>query len=93
MIGLVESTDVGAGRDDLVDAVEHVVGEGDVQAGKQVVELLLGPRAEECAGDAGVGEAEVWEAPIARTLPLRIRSESAESVSSKTVAGSGRWIW
>jgi hypothetical protein len=34
LVGLVEGTDVGTGRDDLVDAVEHVVGEGDVQAGK-----------------------------------------------------------
>ena len=32
--GLVEGADVGAGRDDLVDAVEDVVGEGDVQAGE-----------------------------------------------------------
>ena len=58
MIGLVERTDVGAGRHDLVDAVEHVVGEGDVNAGKQVVELRFGSRAEECAGDAGAGDGE-----------------------------------
>ena len=33
--GLVEGADVGAGRDDLVDAVEDVVGQGDVQAGRR----------------------------------------------------------
>jgi hypothetical protein len=39
LVGLVEGADVGAGRDDLVDAVEDVVGEGDVQAGEQAVEV------------------------------------------------------
>src|SRR5688572_814403 len=39
LVGLVERADVGAGRHDLVDPVEHVVGEGHVQAGEQVVEL------------------------------------------------------
>jgi hypothetical protein len=58
LVGLVESTNVGAGRDGLIDTVEHVVGEADVQAGEQVVEVLVGPRAEECAGDAGVGDGE-----------------------------------
>ena len=40
-----------------------------------------------------MSEAGVCEAPIARTLPLRIRSVSAESVSSMSVSGSGRWSW
>jgi hypothetical protein len=36
--------------------------------------------------------AGIIEGPMARTLPLRIRSVSAESVSSMSVSGSGRWI-
>lgn len=31
---LVEGADVGARRDDLVDAVQHVVAEDDVEAGE-----------------------------------------------------------
>ena len=58
MVGLVEGADVGAGRDDLVDPVEDVVGEGDVQAGEQAVEVVHGAGAEKCAGDAGVGDGE-----------------------------------
>ena len=37
-VGLIERADVGARRDDLVDPVEDLVGEGDVEAGEQVVE-------------------------------------------------------
>ena len=33
------------------------------------------------------------EAPIARTLPARIRSVSTDSVSSMSVSGARRWIW
>jgi hypothetical protein len=59
------------------------------------VSRLLGVESREAApfgdplrlDDAGGG---VCEAPIARTLPLRIRSVSAESVSSMSVRGSGR---
>jgi hypothetical protein len=39
-VGLVERADVGAGRDDLVDPVEDLVGQGDVDAGQEVVELF-----------------------------------------------------
>ena len=46
------------GGDDVVDAVEDVVGEGDVQAGEQAVEVVHGAGAEKCAGDAGVGDGE-----------------------------------
>src|SRR4051795_10215274 len=42
LVGHVECADVGAGRDDLVDAVEDVVGEADVDAGEQVVQLCHG---------------------------------------------------
>jgi len=38
-VRLVERADVGAGRNDLVDLVEDLVGECDVGAGEQVVEL------------------------------------------------------
>src|ERR1700734_1926362 len=58
LVGLVEGADVGAGRDDLVDAVEDVVGEGDVQAGEQAVEGVHGADADQCARDAGVGDGE-----------------------------------
>src|SRR6185312_11319740 len=54
----VEGADVGAGRDDLVDAVEDVVGEDDVQPGEQAVEVVHGAGAEKCAGNAGVGDGE-----------------------------------
>ena len=40
-----------------------------------------------------MSEAGIVDEPIARTLPLWIRSESADSVSSMSVSGSGRWIW
>ena len=40
-----------------------------------------------------MSEAGKVDDPIARTLPLWMRSESAESVSSMSVSGSGRWIW
>jgi hypothetical protein len=40
--------------------------------------------------DVGSG---VWEVPIARTLPLRIRSVSAARVFSMSVSGSGRCSW
>src|SRR5215211_6353498 len=57
-VGLVERADVGAGRDDLVDAVEDVVAERDVDAGEQIVEVAHGARSDECAGDGGVGDGE-----------------------------------
>src|ERR1035441_5340326 len=41
--GLIGCADVGAGRDDLVDPVEDVVGQADFEAGEQVVELLTRP--------------------------------------------------
>nr|WP_232303719.1 hypothetical protein [Pseudofrankia sp. DC12] len=48
----------GAGRDDLVDPVENVVGECDVEAGEQAVEVVHGARPEERAGDARVSDRE-----------------------------------
>src|SRR5664280_64210 len=39
-VGLVERADVCAGRDDLVDPVEDLVGECDVETGQEIVELL-----------------------------------------------------
>jgi hypothetical protein len=36
--GLVGRADIGAGRNDLVDPVEDLVGERDLDAGEQVVE-------------------------------------------------------
>ena len=41
-VGLVEGPDVGAGRDDLIDPVEDIVGKDDVDPGEQPVELLHG---------------------------------------------------
>ena len=58
LVGLVEGADVGAGRDDFVDPVEDVVGEDDIQPGEQAVEVVHGAGAEQCAGDAGVGDGE-----------------------------------
>jgi hypothetical protein len=44
-----------------------------------------------CASTVCSGEKN--ELPIARTLPDRIKSESADNVSSMSVTGSGRCIW
>src|SRR5450631_160134 len=57
-VGLVERADGGAGRDDLVDLVEDVVGERDVGGGEQVVELLHRVRPDDRAGHAGMGDRE-----------------------------------
>jgi len=57
-VGLVERADVGAGRDDLVDPVEDLVGERDIGAGQQVVELLHRVRPDDRAGYAGMGDRE-----------------------------------
>ena len=40
-----------------------------------------------------ISEAGNVDDPIARTLPLRTRSVSADNVSSTSVSGEGRWIW
>ena len=58
LVGLVEGANVGAGRDNLIDTVEDLVGERDVDAGEQVVELLHGAQPEEGAGHAGVRDRE-----------------------------------
>ena len=50
--------DVGAGRDDLVDLVEDLVGERDVDASEQVIELLHRARPDDRAGHAGVSDRE-----------------------------------
>jgi hypothetical protein len=57
-VGLVERADVGAGRDDLVDPVEDLVGQCDVEAGEQVVELLHRVRPEERACHARMSDRE-----------------------------------
>jgi len=50
-----------------------------------------------CGGSGLWGERPGWPChrgvPIARTLPLWIRSDSADRVSPTSVSGSGRWIW
>ena len=58
LVGHVEAADIGAGRDDLVDPVEYLVGERDVHTGEQVVELLHRARPDDRAGDARVGDCE-----------------------------------
>jgi len=40
-----------------------------------------------------ISEAGKLDAPAARTLPLWIRSDRADSVSSTSTVGSGRWTW
>jgi hypothetical protein len=50
----LEPTDIGAGRDDHVDAVEDVVAQHDLGASEQVVELFHCARAEEGGGHAGM---------------------------------------
>jgi hypothetical protein len=40
-----------------------------------------------------ISEGGKVDVPIARTLPLWIRSDSADSVSSISVVASGRWTW
>ena len=45
-------------RNDRVDLVEDLVGEGDLCAGEQVVELLHGAWPDDCAGHAGVSDRE-----------------------------------
>lgn len=55
---LVERADVGARRNDPVDLVEEVVGEHDVRAGQEIVEVLHRAGAQERAGDPGVGDGE-----------------------------------
>ena len=54
----VAGVEVDAGRDDLVDAVEHVVGEHHVGAGQQVVELLGRAGSDDDRGDRRVGPHE-----------------------------------
>jgi hypothetical protein len=51
-VGHVELADIAAGRDDLVDLVEDLVGERDVGAGEEVIELLHGARPDKRAGHA-----------------------------------------
>jgi len=53
-VRLVEGADVGSGRDDLIDAVEDIVGEYDVHPREEVVELLHGVGAEQGARDSRV---------------------------------------
>lgn len=49
-IGLVEPADVGSGRDDLIDAVEDIVGQCHVEPFEKVVELRDRARSDQGAG-------------------------------------------
>ena len=51
VVGMVDRH---AGRNDLVDAVEHVVGEGRLGGGQLGFEVLHRPRADDRRGDRGV---------------------------------------
>jgi len=71
-----------------------VPGDGAVE---DRVRRLLGAEPLEAAahGDpiaSTMSDAGVVDDPIARTFRLWIRSDSADSVSSMSVAGSSRWI-
>ena len=57
VVGRVDS-DVGSGRDDLVDLVQDVVGENDFGAREQIVELFHGPWAENRRGHPGMRHRE-----------------------------------
>jgi hypothetical protein len=83
----------------LPGAVPGAVGSGNAAAKAPV--LGGGTLAERAAPQSGlldrrrhVGlvEAGIVEVPNARIFPLRARSVSADSVSSISVPGSGRWI-
>jgi hypothetical protein len=65
--GLVEAADVGARRDDLVDAVEDVVGQGDVQAGRRARVLTARVPAGPDSGGVGLGQGgRSWGGPMSR---------------------------
>ena len=68
---------------------------GTGRTGGRVLQQLLGRgvRVRAVVRSAERLPAGVVDDPIARTLPLWIRSESAESVSSMSVEGSSRWTW
>lgn len=54
----VEDAGVGAGRGDLVDSVEHVVGERFLRSGEQIVGLVHGARCDNCRCHLWVGADE-----------------------------------
>ncbi len=51
------------------------------------------PRRSETHWASTISLAGKLDVPIARTLPARTRSVSADSVSSTSVSGSGRCTW
>src|ERR1700722_141455 len=55
---LVEGTDVGSGRDDLIDPVEDIVGKDDVQPREKIVQLLHGADTEQRARDTRMRDRE-----------------------------------
>ena len=86
LVGLVEGANVGAGRDNLIDTVEDLVGERDVDAGEQVVELLHGAQPEEGAGHAGVRDREGHgEVRHSQACLLRQRDELFDGVDAALV--------
>jgi hypothetical protein len=52
--GAVGGIDRGAGWDDLVDAVQHVVAQDDVGGGELALKVLHGARPDQRRGDGGV---------------------------------------
>ena len=55
---VIGDVDRGAGSDDLVDAVQHVVGELDVGGGELGFKVVHGARADDRGGDGRVAEHE-----------------------------------
>src|SRR3954466_4747988 len=55
---VLRRVDRDAGRDYLVDAVEHVVAEHDVGGGQLRLEMVHGARADDRRGDRGVAQHE-----------------------------------
>ena len=58
VVGHVEPPDVGAGRHDGVDPVEHLVGQDGAAAGEQVVEVIHRARSDDRRGHARVRDRE-----------------------------------
>lgn len=57
-VAVVDRVDRDAGRDDLVDGVEHVGRQPDVCGGQERLQLLHGARADDRRGDTGVVDDE-----------------------------------
>jgi hypothetical protein len=55
---LVEGANVRAGRHDLIDLVEDLIGEHDIHCHEEIVELFHGAGTEQCARDARMSNGE-----------------------------------